>query len=142
MLDRNYASCRSSLNRALKIVETHEGAKSTATIRVREHLGLLAYPAGVRSLRLGRRPFALILAALDGKRRPPSNTRGANANARDLSNMSRRYYEAKFDEAQDHFRNVHDILVAAGRPADDPDVVRQVENIATATCRQGPRTWE
>ena len=51
------------------------------------------------------------------------------------------YYEEDFEEAQKHFRDVHDILVAHGRAADDEDVVRQLENLATATCRTGPRTW-
>jgi tetratricopeptide (TPR) repeat protein len=51
------------------------------------------------------------------------------------------YYEEDFDEAQRHFRDVHDILIAHGYAEDHPDVLRQVENLATATCRTGPRTW-
>ena len=93
LLDKNYEGCRRELDRALKILTTHEGAKAASTTLVREHLGLLAY------------------------------------------------YEEDFEEAQKHFRDVHDILVAHGRAADDPDVVRQLENLATATCRTGPRTW-
>ena len=52
------------------------------------------------------------------------------------------YYEEKFGEAEAHFKKVHDILLAHGRARDDPDVRRQLENIATACCRRGPRTWE
>ena len=87
LLDKNYEGCRRELDRALKILTTHEGEKAASTTLVREHLGLLAY------------------------------------------------YEEDFEEAQKHFRDVHDILVAHGRAADDEDVVRQLENLATATCR-------
>lgn len=53
------------------------------------------------------------------------------------------YYEEKFPEAEAHFKTVHDILLEAGRDRDDDDDVRRsLENVATATCRTGPRTWE
>ena len=54
LLDKNYEGCRRELDRALKILTTHEGEKAASTTLVREHLGLLAYYE-----RISRRPRSI-----------------------------------------------------------------------------------
>lgn len=51
------------------------------------------------------------------------------------------YYAEDFVEAERYFVEASTILRENGRDKDDADVRRNVENAATAACRQGPRAF-